>query len=217
MLSIKKIALGLAALVVAVATPTAYLTARAGVTNLQGESEVKTTSKNADATNIGITADPSCRRLSAANSAGQDIFLSTADPKTYQGTLWQNINCSGTSFRLKFGERALVVADVSAETDCTSTVPTNGQWCLARALLNGVEGHPIASEPSTFAFDSVAGGSNNWQAHAFNRGWEVRCGQTAGCQYKFMVQTRNNEGGSSIWIDELAVHLRVTTGAPAPL
>ncbi|MEK7153169.1 MAG: hypothetical protein AAB834_04425 [Patescibacteria group bacterium] len=159
-----------------------------------------------------------CRRQSAANGSGQDILLSTGDPRTYTGTAWQNVECTTTTFRLAFGQRALVVADFTAEADCHGTSPTNGQWCQTRALLNGIEGSPVAAEPSSFAFDSVAGGANNWQAHAMNRGWEIRCGSSNGCQYRFAVQTRmHNTTVSSLWLDEVAAHLRVTYGNPAPL
>ena len=85
-------------------------------------------------------------------------------------------------------------------------------------MLNGAEGAPVAAEPSSFAFDGVAGGTSNWQAGAFNRAWEVRCGLTNGCQYKFVVQTRMHDASvTGLWLDEVAAHVRVTTGAPAPL
>jgi hypothetical protein len=163
-------------------------------------------------------ADPVCRRQSAANASGQDILLSTANPKTYTGTAWVSVNCASTTFRLKYGERALVTSHFNAEADCNGTTPTNGQWCLTRALLNGVEGVPVAAEPDSFAFDGVAGGTNNWQAHSMVRGWEIRCGVQEGCQYKYVVQTRMHDASvTGMWLDEVAAHLRVTYGAPAPL
>ena len=167
---------------------------------------------------IAALAAPACRRQSAANAYGQDILLSTPDPYTYTGTAWVNVTCTGTTFRLGYNQRALVVANVSAETDCNGTTPTNGQWCQARALLNGIEGAPVAAEPSSFAFDSVAGGSYNWQAHDFNRGWEVRCGSTDGCRYSFVVQVRMHDTTvTGLWLDEVAAHLHVTVGNPASL
>lgn len=161
-----------------------------------------------------------CARRSAANGAGQSIFLSTASPKTYPnaGGAWQDVDCTSTSFRLNNGVRALVVADFNAEADCNGTTPTNGQWCQTRALLNGLEGAPVAAEPSSFAFDSVAGGANNWQAHTMSRAWEIRCGNANGCSYKFTVQTRMHDASvTGMWIDEVATHLDITYGAPAPL
>lgn len=163
-------------------------------------------------------AAPVCKRQSAANTAGQDIFLSSGNYKTYTGTAWQDVDCSSTTFRLKYGERALVAADFTAEADCVGSSPTNGQWCETRMLLNGAEGSPLAPESDSFAFDSVAGGSYNWEAHAMNRAWEVRCGATAGCQYKFAVQTKmHNSTVTSMWLDEVATHIRVTIGGVAPL
>lgn len=212
MRKIKAIVLGMIAALLAVVTPVVVANA-ANTTNAQGG--------DGAAQSVTADADPAatdCRRLSAANGAGQDILLTTATPHTYSGTAWQNVQCTATTFRLKAGERALVVSNVSAETDCNGTTPTNGQWCEARVLLNGVEGSPIAAEPHSFAFDSVAGGSQNWQAHAFNRGWEVRCGVSTGCQYKYVVQTKmHNSTVTGMWLDEVAAHIRVTIGAPAPL
>jgi len=166
-----------------------------------------------------------CRRQSAANSAGQDIFLSTASPMTYPnaGGAWQKVDCTATTFRLTPGQRAVVVSNFNAESDCNGTTPTNGQWCQTRALLGLVggafsEGAPVAAEPSSFAFDSVAGGSFNWQANSMGRAWEIRCGLANGCQYQFVVQTRMHDASvTGMWLDEIATHLRVTYGNPAAL
>ncbi|HET8670847.1 MAG TPA: hypothetical protein VFM05_09555 [Candidatus Saccharimonadales bacterium] len=169
------------------------------------------------------TAALACKRQSAANSTGQDIFLSTGDPRTYTGTSWQTVECATTTFRLGYNQRALVVADFAAETDCNGSSPTNGQWCQTRALLSGTgypitEGAPMAPEPSSFAIDSVAGGYSNWQAHTMNRGWEIHCQYTSGCQYRFTVQTRNHDTSiTGLWLDEVAAHLRISYGNPAPL
>lgn len=173
-------------------------------------------------TDLVSAALTDCKRQSAANSSGQDIFLSTPSPKTYQnaGGAWQNVDCASTTFRLSFGQRALIVANFNAEADCNGTA---GQWCQTKALLGPVgglltEGAPIAAEPSSFAFDSTAGGKLNWQAHSMGRGWEIRCGATAGCQYKFAVQARMHSAAvSEMWLDEIATHLHVTYGNPAPL
>lgn len=207
----KAIAASIAAVFVLVAAPVAFVGASQGNPQLDAGSQLSA--------NGAITAAaPTCSRMSAANSAGQEIFLSTTNPWTYSGTTWTDVQCAGTTFRLKYGERALVTADFSAEADCKGSTPTNGQWCETRALLNGLEGKPQGLEPDSFAFDSVAGGSGNWQAHSMQRGWEVRCGLTAGCQYKFAVQTKmHNSTVTSLWLDEVAVDLKVTVGAPAPL
>jgi len=165
---------------------------------------------------VAPAAIADCRRQSAANSTGQDIFLSTPTPNTYTGVIWKDVDCTSTTFRLSFGQRAMVVADFNAEADCNGA--EDGQWCQTRALLSGVEGTPIAVEPSSFAFDSVNGGSSNWQAHAMNRGWEIRCGTTSGCQYKFVVQARMHAASvTGLWLDEIAAHLRISYGNPAPL
>ena len=208
----RAIALSVASAFVLVAASATFVSA--DQLNPQTGPDVKT-----DAAGLNVAAAaPTCSRQSAANALGQDIFLSTANPQTYTGTAWQNVSCTATTFRLKYGERALVTANVSAETDCNGSSPTNGQWCEGRALLNGVEGRPVAAEPDSFAFDSVAGGSFNWQAHSFQRGWEVRCAEANGCQYKFAVQTKmHNTTVTSMWLDEVAANIHVTVGAPAAL
>jgi hypothetical protein len=211
MRKLQTLAASLGAVLVLVAAPAAFVAADQPHPQL-GVNEIK--SLNA--------AEPlpasACQRRSAANGAGQNIFLSTATPNTYTGTTWQNVDCTSTTFRLAYGQRALVVADFNAESDCNGTTPENGQWCQTRALLNGTEGAPVAAESSSFAFDSVAGGVNNWQANSMGRAWEVRCTTDNGCQYKFAVQTRMHDATvTGMWLDEVATHLTVTYGNPAPL
>lgn len=200
--SIRTLVLGVASALALVMGPVAFVAADQGNPQL-------------DATKDFSTAALNCRRQSAANVTGQDIFLSTGDPRTYTGTTWQNVECGTTTFRLSYGQRALIVADASAELDCNGTA---GQWCEARALLNGAEMTPVTAEPSSFAFDSTAGGASNWQAHSMNRGYEVRCALTAGCQYRFTLQTKMHATSvTGLWLDDLAVHLRISYGNPAPL
>lgn len=170
--------------------------------------------------NIDDIANPNetCKRQSAGNKYIRDIFLSTGTPRTYSGDNWQDVDCANTTFQLRYRERALVTADFNAEADCNGTTPANGQWCLTRALLNGQEGEPVANEPSSYAFDNVAVGTQNWQAHAMNRAWEVTCEQRKGCQYKFAVQTRMHDASvTSMWLDEIAAHISIVVGRPVPL
>lgn len=205
----KAIAMSVAAVFVLAAAPVAFATANQG--NAQGD--------------IGNgTAAIACdSRLSAINASGQEIFLSTPNPRVYTGTAWQNVECATTTFRLAFNQQALVTSNFNAEADCNGTTPTNGQWCQTRALLGLVggvatEGRPIAAEATgSFAFDGVAGGAQNWQAHSMQRGWHFRCAITAGCQYRFTVQTRMHDNTvTSMRLDDLATTIRVTNGAPAP-
>lgn len=206
---LRSLALGLGSSFLLILAPTAFATAE------QPNPQLDNSSANAQ---IVAPAEPikDCRRQSAANGAAQDIFLSTATPKTYTGTAWQNVDCTSTTFRLRAGDRALVTTNFNAEADCNGSVPA--QWCQTRALLNGAEGAPVAAEPSSFAFDSASGGTQNWQAHSMARAWEVRCGEANGCQYKFSVQTRMHDASvTGMWLDEIATSLRVTYGAPAPL
>lgn len=213
MRKLKAIAVGIAAVFLLVAVPTSF--AAANNSNPQGDGP--SVNSDAKSSTLAAVALP-CSRLSAANTSGQDIFLSTASPRTYTGTAWQNVECTNTTFRLNYGERALVVSDFNAESDCTGTNASNGQWCETRALLNGSEGRPVAAEPSSFAFDNVSGPAYDWQAHNMKRAWEVRCAVTSGCQYRHVVQTKMHDSTvTGLWLDEVAVDLRVTKGGVAPL
>ncbi|HSX30083.1 MAG TPA: hypothetical protein VLE73_06000 [Candidatus Saccharimonadales bacterium] len=210
----KTLGLSLGAVLLLVAVPSSFVSADRSNEQLEGVDAKALT----ELTSAAALTD--CRRQSAANSAGQDIFLSTASPKTYLNAsgAWQGVDCASTTFRLAFNQRAVVVLDFNAESDCNGTTPTNGQWCQTRALLNGAEGAPVAAEPSSFAFDGVAGGVSNWQANSMQRAWEIRCGVSTGCQYKVAVQTRMHDATvTSMWLDEIAAHLRVTYGNPAAL
>lgn len=211
MRTLRSLTLGVGSVFLLVLAPATFATAE------QPNPQLK--SDTAKAQVVAPTAQiTDCLRQSAANGAGQDIFLSTATPRTYTGTAWQDVDCTPTTFRLANGARALVVSNFNAEADCNGTTPTNGQWCQTRALLNGAEGAPVAAEPSSFAFDSVAGGSSNWQAHSMARAWEIRCGSANGCQYRFSVQTRMHDATvTGMWLDEIATDLHITYGAPAPL
>ncbi len=209
----KAVAMGVAAVFVLAVAPVAFAAADQG--NAQGD---------VSADGSASPAALACTRQSAANALGKEIFLSTPNPRTYPnaGGAWQNIECASTTFRLANGQRALVTSDFNAEADCNGTAPANGQWCQTRALLGPVggiasEGRPIAAEGDSFAFDSVAGGAQNWQAHSMQRGWEIRCGSANGCQYRFTAQTRMHDATvTSMWLDEVAVTLRVTLGSVAP-
>jgi hypothetical protein len=209
----RSLAFGLGAVLVLLAAPASFAVADQSNPQMAG----------ADAkAQLGLSsaALTDCQRRSAANGSGQDIFLSTASPKTYmyESGAWQNVDCTSTTFRLAYGQRAMVVADFNAESDCNGSSPTNGQWCQTRALLNGTEGAPNAAEPSSFAFDSVAGGANNWEANSMNRAWEIRCAVENGCQYRFAVQTRLHDSTvTGLWLDEVTAHLQVTYGNPAAL
>jgi hypothetical protein len=162
-----------------------------------------------------------CKRMSAANPSGQDIFLSTGTPNIYTGPAWQIVDCTNTTFRLDPGQRALVVGTFSAEADCNGLDPENGEWCQTRALIHGTnmpatEGEPVALEPSSFAFDSVAGGSGNLQAHTMPRAWEITCLSTAQCTYRYRVEVRNHDTSiTGLWLDEIAAHIDIKYGAPA--
>src|SRR5262245_39403092 len=110
MQTIKRIAVGLmAGLSVAAVT-----TAAVGAAQSNPQSSV-----DPDQVATAAAAAPVCKRQSAANAAGQDIFLSTPDPVTYLNAAgaWQNVTCAGTTFRLAFGQRALVVGNFNAEAD----------------------------------------------------------------------------------------------------
>lgn len=214
MRKLRSIAIGMVSAFVVIATPVAFVGANPG--NPQTDNTIKQRTGVSSLDAAAAADSPACRRQSAANASGQDIFLSTPDYKTYSSTSWQNVDCANTTFRLANGQRAVVIADFNAEADCNGS--TNSfQWCETRALLNTTEGAPVTSEPSSFAFDSEAGGTNNWQAHSMNRAWQVACTSANGCQYRFAVQTKMHATGLNMWLDDVATHIRINIGPAAAL
>ncbi len=202
---------GVVSIFVLVAAPVALVSADQTNPQVAGQDQKRALSA------VTAAAEPTCRRLSATNAGGQDIFTGTGNYKMYSGTSWQDVTCANTTFRLRYNERAVVIANFNAESDCQGSTPANGQWCQTRALLNGAEGFPLAPETDSFAFDNVSS-TNDWQANSMQRAWEVRCVATAGCQYKFAVQTRMHDSTvTSLWLDEVTAHIRVTTGGSAPM
>ncbi len=208
MRKLKAIAFSIAAAFVLVAAPSAYVAADQSNPQLDPSTKI-------DAKGLPALLAPTCNpRLSAANADSQEIFLSTSNPWTYSGTAWQNVSCTNTTFKLKYGQRALITSEFSAEADCNGG--TN-QWCKTRALLSGSEGTPLAPEGDSFAFDSANGGSANWQAHTMTRAWVRQCLLLNGCTYNFVVQTQMRDATSSMWLDEVTARLNVTVGQNAPL
>lgn len=210
---LRTIAFGVVSLFVLVAVPATFVSA--DQTNPQAAPQAQRKAFSA------LAAEPNdqkCFRQSAGNSAGYDISLGTSNYGYYSGTTWQDVNCTQTSFNLKNGEHAVVVADFNAESDCQGSVPTNGQWCQTRALLNSAEGQPTAPEPDSFTFDNVAGDLYNWEANSMQRSWDIRCANTAGCKYKFVVQTRMHDSTvNTMWLDDISTHIRVNIGPAVAL
>lgn len=210
---LRTMALVMVSLFVVVAAPAAFVSANQTNPQANMQDQRKTFAALAAEPN-----DQRCFRHSAGNASGYDISVGTSNYGYYSGTAWQDITCTQTSFNLKNGEQAVVVADFNAESDCQGSVPTNGQWCQARALLNGAEGQPTAPEPDSFTFDNVAGDLYNWEANSMQRSWQIRCATTTGCKYKFSVQTRMHDSTvNTMWLDDISTHIRVNIGTPVAL
>jgi hypothetical protein len=85
------------------------------------------------------------------------------------------VNLPGATVKVKVpsGQRALILARYSAESNCTGGAV--GSWCSARVLIGGVEAAPVSG--ADFAFDSVDSTDDvsclpadcGWESHSMDR------------------------------------------------
>jgi hypothetical protein len=142
---------------------------------------------------------------------------STYDSSTY-GTNFFNVDCGSLTFTVPRGQQALVDLSATAELDCQG--PTGGNaWCEGRFLINGL---PLPTPDNTgrndtYAWDSANGGSFDWQANALDQEYVAKCPKssstTTPCFYRVTLQSRLDNGATSLWVDDLTVRVDVTEGA----
>ena len=138
-------------------------------------------------------------------------------PYTYASSVystnWFNVACGSLTFTVSPGQEALVDLSASGELDCQG--PTAGNsWCGSRFLINGL---PLArpdnsGRSDTFAWDSANGGANDWQANINVMGYRAICSSTTACAYRVQLQSRMENSATSIWIDDLTMHVDVFEG-----
>jgi hypothetical protein len=138
----------------------------------------------------------------------------TYDVSKY-GTEWFDVACGTLSFTVPYGAEALVDLTAVAELDCQSG--TSDSWCGGRFLING---QPLpwpvnTGRSDSYAWDSANGGKNDWQANALAQEYVVTCREPDDqrvCTYKVQLQSRLENGATSVWVDDLTVRVDVTVG-----
>ncbi|MEN3309209.1 MAG: hypothetical protein V7603_5411 [Micromonosporaceae bacterium] len=142
--------------------------------------------------------------------------FATYDVSTY-GTSFFDIACGSLIFTVPRGQQALVDLSATAELDCQG--PTGGNsWCEGRFLINGL---PLPTPDNTgrsdtYAWDSANGGLFDWQANALDQEYVAKCPRssstTTPCFYRVSLQSRLDNGATSLWVDDLTVRVDVTEG-----
>jgi hypothetical protein len=139
----------------------------------------------------------------------------TYDVSKY-GDAWFDVACGRLTFTVPRGQQALVDLTAVAELDCQSDKPSNA-WCGGRFLVNGVPTEPDNTDRAdSYAWDSANGGAYDWQANTLAQEYVANCpqdGATNGpCVYKVQLQSRLENGATSVWIDDLTVRVDVSEG-----
>jgi hypothetical protein len=173
----------------------------------QGEASPRDTTSQGAA-----TAAPAgtCLAYLATNAALQTRVITNNAPGVYSLTSWQTLTCGATSISVPRGKRGLVVVEVDAELTCTGA---DGQWCLGRALIAGLEGQPNAPEPDSFSWANSEPNPAQWEANTFTRTAILSCPATfpaARCVYPVVVQVRNHAAGLSFRVDDATIQAQVT-------
>jgi hypothetical protein len=163
-----------------------------------------------------------CQFLRQMHPAEQKYRNTNNVPFTYDvskyGVDWFNVACGNLTFTVPAGKQALVDLTAVAELDCQSTKPApSNAWCGGRFLINGA---PVTTPDNTgradtYAWDSANGGALDWQAHTLAQEYVAKCpASTTGqpCSYRVQLQSRLENGATSVWIDDLTVRVDVTEG-----
>lgn len=170
----------------------------------------------------GYYAEDLCQFLTQANTDEQRYRNTNNTPFTYDisayGTDWFDVACGYLTFTVPKGQTALVDLSAVAELDCQSKDgPVNG-WCGGRFLINGEPvPHPDnTGRGDTYAWDSSNGGANDWSAHILAQEYVTVCERPDNdglCYYRVQLQSRLENGATSVWIDDLTIRVDVSEGA----
>lgn len=162
-----------------------------------------------------------CAFLRQLNPDEQKYRNTNNVPFTYTvdkfGTDWFDVACGNLSFSVPAGRQALVDLTAVAELDCQSAVPASNSWCGGRFLVNGapVNYPDNTGRSDSYAWDSANGGAEDWQANTLAEEYVTQCPQNptgAPCGYRVQLQSRLENGASSVWIDDLTIRVDVTEG-----
>lgn len=134
------------------------------------------------------------------------------------GKDWFDVACGSLAFTVPFGQQALVDLTAVAELDCQSTAAQpSDSWCGGRFLINGTElPWPNNNGRSdSYAWDSANGGTDDWQANTLAQEYVATCRDSVNqtpCTYKVQLQSRLENGATSVWIDDLTIRVDVSEG-----
>jgi len=168
-----------------------------------------------------LTADfapDQCLYLRQAHPAEQKYRSVNNTPFTYEegrfGTDWFDVACGQLAFTVPFGSQALVDLTAVAELDCQSKTTSDNAWCGGRFLVNGAPVLPDnTGRGDSYAWDSANGGAGDWQANTLAQEYIATCKESPNqqpCVYKVQLQSRLENGATSVWIDDLTVRVDVT-------
>jgi len=132
----------------------------------------------------------SIRRVSVVREAVEQTTTSTS---------FVNVPGASTTITVPSGQRALILARFSAESNCSGGLV--GNWCPARILIGGTEAAPASG--ADFAFDSVDSsevaactpGECGWESHSMDRSRGPLDPGTYNVRVQWMVE--NSFGGTS--------------------
>jgi hypothetical protein len=158
-----------------------------------------------------------CLFLRQLHPAEQKYRNTNNVPYTYDvgkfGTDWFDVACGNLFFTVPAGKQALVDLTAVAELDCQSAGASDS-WCGGRFLINGL---PLPTPDNTgrsdsYAWDSANGGKYDWQANTLAQEYVANCESPAGqpCVYRVQLQSRLENGATSVWIDDLTIRVDVT-------
>jgi hypothetical protein len=125
---------------------------------------------------VALLAVPAAIGLTNGASGGaitQVKVVSNTSSQTTTSTTFVNVPGASVRVKVPHGQRALILARFSAETNCSGG--SVGNWCAARIMIGSAEGSPASG--GDFALDSVdsadvAGclpGDCGWEGHSMDR------------------------------------------------
>jgi hypothetical protein len=118
-----------------------------------------------------------------------------ANATTTSSTAYVNVPGASRRITVASGQRALILARFSAESECSGGPP--GSWCSVRIMIGNAEGKPAAG--LDFAFDSVGVGptDDSRESHSMDRSRVLGAGT-----WTIRVQYAVNNTATNFQVDD---------------
>ncbi|MBI1886596.1 MAG: hypothetical protein HYS09_09845 [Chloroflexi bacterium] len=117
---------------------------------------------------VPAVADPAATTKSGGAITAVKVVRET-DAQTTSSATFVDLPGASTTITVPSGEKALILARFSAESDCYGGAAND--WCSVRILIGGSEAAPASG--TDFAFDSNEDGGaasqGNWESHSMDR------------------------------------------------